>query len=354
MTPSLSFYTSITIWVMMGGTTWTDIPSSPEQWIGDRKRIKSFFNTWRRGTPRAKVMLLYGNPGCGKTSSVYAFREDDSIIHRNCSSDGGIRKMDEIYELVQSPTDIDGNRVILLLDEIEGLTHKSMELMKKIIKTTKIPVVMTCNMDRDEVSNKIWKYKWGRDIDVFEIKYPENDVVDRLNQLWQERGEEIKRETLERIASACNSVRSAILTLHRFLEKGKLGKIIPIDIEGSEHEKIRKLLKGEREPDSMIDHNKFLSYCLSNRVSAVDVGDYAILTHMARQRRLSKIDEKFRNLLRAENDVIFFPKVKARSYFFKPKEKKQPKDKGDDSYKKSGLPGVRVQKKSGVSIDDLW
>ena len=104
----------------------------------------------------------------------------------------------------------------------------------------------------------------------------------------------------------------------------------------------------------MIDHNKFLSYCLSNRVSAVDVGDYAILTHMARQRRLSKIDEKFRNLLRAENDVIFFPKVKARSYFFKPKEKKQPKDKGDDSYKKSGLPGVRVQKKSGVSIDDLW
>jgi len=332
----------------MTSETWLDPPTSPEQWIGKTNRIKSFFNSWWLGTPRAKVLLLYGNPGCGKTSSVYAFRGNASIIHKNCSSEGGIKKMEGVYEIVQSPTDIDGNNVILLLDEIEGLTHKSMELMTKIIKTTKIPIVMTCNMSGEEVSSKVRKYKWGTDIDIFEVVYPEHDVVERLIQI----APNVKLETLEQIVEACNSVRSAILTLHHYVEGGK-ERIIPVDIRGSEHEQIKNLLTGKG-GEFKIDYNRFLSYCLSNRVPAIDVENYILLNEMSRRRRLAGVDEKFRNLLRAENDDIRAPRVRAKPYVFRLKDKEKNTREEKGVYKKSELGSVVVRKKVGTSIDDLW
>lgn len=334
---------------MMGQSTWTDIPSSPDEWVGDKTRIKSFFNTWKAGTPRAKAILLYGDPGCGKTSSVYAFGTDANIIHINCSSQGNIKEMEKIYELVQMRVDLEGKPSIVLLDEIEGLTHKSLELMEKIIKTTKVPIVLTCNMDIDKIKSIIYKYKWGKNVDVFEVIYPEDKIPYKLQELSNELGIEVKMEILERIASICNSVRSSILTFHQFVDRGQLGKIVPIDIRGSTHEQMRKLLTGKK-GDFKIDYGKFLDYCLCNKVPATDVSDFVLLSEMAKRRRLAKIDEKFRDQMRSNNPIIFAPKVKAKTYFWIPKQKKDKREK-KVTYKKSS---VKVRKKTDVSIDDLW
>ena len=331
-----------------------EIPKTPEDWVGDKNRISSFFHTWWTGTPRARALLLYGNPGCGKTSSVYAFGENSTIIHRNCSSEGGIAKINEIYEISQSTTDIDGNKTIILLDEIEGLTHKSMEIIPKIIKNTKVPIIMTCNMDSEEINSIISKYKWGNDIDIFEVKYPEDEVADVLNKICIKTNNLVDRSVLETIASSCNSVRSSILTLHRYINKGKLGKIIPIDIQGSTHEQIRKLFNGEKQVKINVENNKFLDYCLSNKVPAHDIENHVILTWMARQKRLGGIDEMFMNNIRASNIDIYAPRIKAKAYFFRPKTNEKKKEEKEEGYKKSSLPKLSIRKKKEKSLNDIW
>lgn len=333
---------------------WTEKPQSPNDWIGDKNRLNSFFATWWNGTPRSKALLLYGNPGCGKTSSVYAFRGNATVIHKNCSVDGGIRDMEKIYDLVQSKTDLDGNKIILLLDEIEGLTHKSMELIPKIIATTKMPVVFTCNIDEDDVKTMVRKYQWGKEIDIFEVEYPESDVPELLKGICDKVGATVGMDTLERIAKSCNSVRSSVLTLHHYIQRGgKLGKIIPIDIQGSDHEKIRKLLTGKaRHID--IDYKRMIDYCLANRVPADDVEGYISLTKMARETRLAGIDEMFLKLMRAKNPTILAPRIKATVFVPRQRAEKKEKSAEDDGvYKTKKLYDVKI-KKSGVSLDDIW
>jgi len=193
-------------------------------------------------------------------------------------------------------------------------------------------------------------------IDVFEVVYPEYDIPYKLEDLGEKLGvnwesDDKKRKTLELIASACNSVRSAILTFHRYIEQGKLGKIVPVDIQGSTHEQARKILTGEK-GDFKIDYSKFLDYCLVNKVPTNDVSDFVMLSEMAKQRRLAKVDEKFRDQMRSKNPIIYAPKIKAKAYFWTPKQKeKEKKEERKPVYKKTG---IKVRKKSNVSIDNLW
>jgi predicted nucleotidyltransferase len=209
-------------------------------------------------------------------------------------------------------------------------------------------------MGDEIIRDIVYKYKWD-DIDIFEVIYPEAEVADKLEQICIEKGWEVKKDILNTIASSCNSVRSAMLTLDRYINKGKLGKVIPIDIQGSQHEQIRKVLTGHVVTNVDIDYSKFLDYCLTNKVPAVDVESFIMLSYMAKQKRLAGVDESFRNVMRATNEVILPPRVKAKVYAFIPREKKEKKEKEEKwSYTKNELQPKISVRKTNTSLNDIW
>jgi DNA polymerase III delta prime subunit len=110
-----------------------------DEFIGDRSVLDKLEICMREGRP----CLLYGDPGVGKTSAVYAVAEKLGmrVYELNASDERSREALKEVLGMVRT-RGFSGDLVILL-DEIDGLG--SWDLLRKILHRPARPVVMTAN-----------------------------------------------------------------------------------------------------------------------------------------------------------------------------------------------------------------
>ena len=127
-------------------------PKKLDEVIGQNNAATSALTFWKlfNRAPK-KAMLLYGPPGCGKTSLVYALakQEDLEIVEINASD---FRNKDHVLQILKPATQqasIFGADKIILIDEIDGMSGQKdrggVQAVVDVIKNTKFPIFITAN-----------------------------------------------------------------------------------------------------------------------------------------------------------------------------------------------------------------
>lgn len=125
-------------------------PHSSSDIQGQNKAVESLLS-YIKNFKRGKAALIYGSPGCGKTSSVYAIAKelDLELIEVNASD---ARDADSIKEKLGNAVgqmSLFSKSKIILIDEVDGVSGNSdrggLSELSKIIDKTSFPVIMTAN-----------------------------------------------------------------------------------------------------------------------------------------------------------------------------------------------------------------
>jgi len=134
-------------------------PRRSQDLVGNEAAIRSlatFLRTW--GSPPAKrAALLSGPPGVGKTSTATILCREAGFdaVEYNASDERSRKAMQEegVSELVMHARNLKGNRLALILDEVDGVSDSGgVAEIVAMVKRTRIPILCTCN---DRYSQKV-------------------------------------------------------------------------------------------------------------------------------------------------------------------------------------------------------
>lgn len=123
-------------------------PASLKEFFGQDKPVKQindFLNNFSKG----KALFLYGPPGVGKTSSIYAFAKENNydLLELNASDTRNQKGLQEFLSKATGQASLFGTKKIILLDEIDGLSgmkdRGASTAIANFIKTSIFPIVLT-------------------------------------------------------------------------------------------------------------------------------------------------------------------------------------------------------------------
>ncbi|MFW9798868.1 MAG: replication factor C large subunit [Candidatus Thorarchaeota archaeon] len=129
-------------------------PESLEHVVGNAESLRglrTWIESWLRGTPSTNAVLLIGPPGVGKTASVGALSRDYDmeLVEFNSSDKRNKGVVQDLVWKAATQQTLDGRLRIILLDEIDGLSGTSdrggVSAILEIIDETGHPIVMTAN-----------------------------------------------------------------------------------------------------------------------------------------------------------------------------------------------------------------
>ncbi|RLE89785.1 MAG: replication factor C large subunit [Thermoprotei archaeon] len=117
-----------------------------------KKKLISWLESWSRGKPTKKAVLLYGPPGSGKTAIVHAAANDFDleVIEVNASDFRTATALERTIARTIRERSLFGKRGRLaLLDEVDGLSlHQdvgAIDAIIRIVENSRIPIIMTAN-----------------------------------------------------------------------------------------------------------------------------------------------------------------------------------------------------------------
>jgi replication factor C large subunit len=248
-----------------------------------REKIDNWVKSWENGEPTKNGLLLWGEPGCGKTSTAYAISQEKGwkMLEVNSSefrNETFLRETAGMYSLYSDLTSFSEPEALrnpmkmILIDEADNIFERvssgnngknsgneigGYRTIIDILKNTKYPIIITMNdfwefqrrstakeiISRCEIV-QVFLYKRRNDIDYKNavMKLTERLInICKENQLNVERNpvEEIVKENLPDIRSAINDVESYALS-----GGGTYGKSSIRDSHGQIFDTIRAMLKG--------------------------------------------------------------------------------------------------------------
>ncbi len=217
---------------------WTEKyrPKSLSQVVGNANAIRTmrrWADSWERGVPKKKAMVLEGEPGTGKTSAALALANDlgwdvvemNASDHRNAESIrrvAGVGSVNQTFSVTgEFLSTSDGKRKLIVLDEADNLfgreDHGGAKAIGQTIKETGQPVILIVN-DYYALTRKASAVKSLAQKVTF-ARHGSSAVVDVLFRICEAEGLTVDEQVLARIAeNAGGDLRGAINDLQMLVE----------------------------------------------------------------------------------------------------------------------------------------
>jgi len=133
------------------------------QFLGNEEiveRVKEWAAQWEQNKQQ-KPLLLYGPPGCGKTTLAYVLAKEMSweIIETNASDARSRKKLDENVGPASTMSTLTGSRRLIVVDEIDGMNTKdrgAVSAISEMILEATQPMILLAN---DPYGKKISEFK---------------------------------------------------------------------------------------------------------------------------------------------------------------------------------------------------
>lgn len=200
------------------------------------KQLRDWANSWSRGIPSKRAVVLIGSPGIGKTSSALALANEMgwNCVEMNASDQ---RTGAEIERIAIKGSRFNtfgddgsygdaskGYRKLIILDEADNLFGKAdkgaMPIIDVLIKTTLQPVILIAN-DYYALSQKSSTVR-NETLQITFKKASVSSVAKALSKIASNEGVEVDSEAMNIIATnAGGDMRAAV----RNLESLSLGQI---------------------------------------------------------------------------------------------------------------------------------
>ncbi|HIP90341.1 MAG TPA: replication factor C large subunit [Candidatus Nanopusillus sp.] len=197
------------------------------------QKIKTFILKYPNVPKRA--LLLYGPPGVGKTSSVYAIARELNyeVVEMNASDVRSARKIHQILDEAMKSRPFFYKGRIILIDEVDGMVGKEdmggLGAIINIIKNSRWPVILTANDPWDPRFRKI------REVcNLIEFKRLSTiDIYKALKRIAAKENLQVDDAVLRALADrAQGDLRSAINDLQTLAELGRPITIKDLEILG--------------------------------------------------------------------------------------------------------------------------
>jgi len=207
--------------------SWTEKyrPRTLSEVIGNEEAKSAFvkwLNSWKRGKPFKKAVLLYGPPGCGKTTLVYAIANDlgYEVLEANASDVRNSAALQRrIERAIREGSLFGATSKIILLDEVDGINPREdaggLNKIIDMINETRYPIVMTAN---DPWSPNLRRL---RDVSLtIELKpLHVRDIVKILRKICEKEGVNVDPQVLRQLAKRSRGdLRAAINDLQAISE----------------------------------------------------------------------------------------------------------------------------------------
>lgn len=228
-------------------------PKSREDIQGQDKAVNELYNYVKNyKSSSKKAALIYGEPGCGKTSAVYTIASEfrTELIEINASD---VRNKDQIESkvgAVMGQQSLFFSSKLILLDEIDGVSatkdRGGTAALAKLIDKSSYPIIMTANDPFDKKFADLRKKSLM--IEFHGLMYP--SIVKVLIKIAKSEGIDYEEAALTALARRNGGdLRGAINDFQTLSSVNKSFKMSDIDELGerkhteSMHEALVKVLK---------------------------------------------------------------------------------------------------------------
>jgi len=201
-------------------------PKSLTEIIGNADAIEKLVDwvkSWERGIPKKRAAFLYGPPGVGKTVTVEALAHDYDMefVEKNASDHRTEEAINRFAGLASQYGSLFGEKRIILLDELDGLTGTSdrggVKAITDVVRSAQCPIILIANSAYDPRFSNLRIYCL-----LIEFKRPPaGEVAKRLKLVSEDEGIQTDEAVLKFIAQRSEGdVRSAVNDLQA-LGQGK-------------------------------------------------------------------------------------------------------------------------------------